>query len=72
MAHYDPGLALFEGDCRHQANLTYTRQFDTRNLLLVGLTDADWAANDYDHARAVTGYVLFMSGAAISWLTAFR
>ena len=52
--------------------LTYTRQFDTRNPLLVGFTDADWAANDYDHARAVTGYVLFMSGAAISWLTSFR
>jgi hypothetical protein len=52
--------------------LTYSRQLETRNPLLVGFTDSDWAANDFDHARAVTGYVLFMSGAAISWLTSFK
>jgi hypothetical protein len=52
--------------------LTYSRQSNARNPLLVGFTDSDWAANDFDHARAVTGYILFMSGAAISWLTSFR
>ena len=39
---------------------------------MVVFTDSDWAANDTDHARAVTGYVLFMLGAAISWISAFR
>jgi len=76
----NPSLAMWHALClvyrylkgTAGIKLTYTRQFEARNPLMVGFTDSDWAANDYDHARAVTGYVLFMSGAAISWLTAFR
>jgi hypothetical protein len=51
--------------------LTYSRMTDTRNPLMVAYTDADWSSNDVDHRRAVTGYIVFLAGAAVSWLCKF-
>ena len=50
--------------------LTYSRMTDTRNPLMVAYTDSDWATADIDFCRSVIGYTVFLSGAAISWMTA--
>jgi hypothetical protein len=51
--------------------LTYTRMADTPNPLMIAYTDADWCSNDIDHRRGVTGYIVFLAGAAVSWLCKF-
>jgi hypothetical protein len=52
--------------------LTYTRMTDTRNPLMTAYTDADWSSNDIDFRRSVIGYVVFLSGAAVSWMSKFN
>ena len=39
---------------------------------MVAYTDSDWATADIDFCRSVIGYTVFLSGAAISWMTSFR
>jgi hypothetical protein len=39
--------------------------------LIYGYTNADWAPSDIDKRRSVLGFVLFLSGGAIVWLTKF-
>jgi hypothetical protein len=52
--------------------LTYSRMMDTLNPLMLAYTDADWCSNDFDFRRAVIGYIVFLSGAAVSWMTKFN
>jgi hypothetical protein len=52
--------------------LTYSRMTDTRNPLMLAFTDADWSSNDLDFRRAVIGYIVFLAGAAVSWMTKFN
>ena len=55
--------------------LTYSRVVDTPAPLLYGYSDgysdADWATTDVDERRTCIGYCIFLSGAAIFWLTQF-
>ena len=51
--------------------LTYSRVVDTPAPLLYGYSDADWATTDVDERRTCIGYCIFLSGAAIFWLTRF-
>ena len=51
--------------------LTYSRVVDTPAPLLYGYSDADWATTDVDERRTCIGYCVFLSGAAIFWLTRF-
>ena len=51
--------------------LTYSRIVDTPAPLLYGYSDADWATTDIDETRTCIGYCVFLSGAAIFWLTRF-
>ena len=44
---------------------------DTPAPLLYGYSDADWATTDIDERRTCIGYFVFLSGAAIFWLTRF-
>jgi hypothetical protein len=39
---------------------------------MTAYTDADWSSNDLDYRRAVIGYIVFLSGAAVSWVTKFN
>ena len=52
--------------------LTYSKMNDEKNPTMIAFTDADWSSNDLDHRRAVIGYIVFMSGAAISWTSKFN
>ena len=51
--------------------LTYSRVVDAPAPLLYGYSDADWATTDVDERRTCIGYCVFLSGAAIFWLTRF-
>ena len=46
--------------------LTYSRQSDNRNPLLVGFTDSDWAA-DIDNRKSTGAYLFLLDGASCSW-----
>jgi len=52
--------------------LTYSRMSDDRNPLMIAYTDADWSSNDIDFRRSVIGYVVFLAGAAVSWMSKFN
>jgi hypothetical protein len=52
--------------------LTYTKMTDARNPTMTAYTDSDWATADTEYCRSCIGYIVFLSGAAISWLTSFR
>ena len=51
--------------------LTYSRIVDTPAPLFDGYSDADCATTDIDERRTCIGYCVFLSGAAIFWLTRF-
>ena len=51
--------------------LTYSRVVDSSAPLLYGFSDADWATTDLDERRTCIGYCVFLSGAAVFWLTRF-
>jgi hypothetical protein len=51
--------------------LTYRKMTSDPAPLMYGYTDADWATSDIDKRRSMLGFVLFLSGGAIVWLTKF-
>ena len=46
--------------------ITYNRLEDQK-YRLTAFSDSDWASNDLEHRRSMTGYVLFHCGAPIAW-----
>ena len=51
--------------------LTYSRVVDSSEPLLYGYSDTDWATTDLDDMQTCIGYCVFLSGAAVFWLTRF-
>ena len=51
--------------------LTYSRITDTLAPLMYGASDSDWATTDIDERRSCIGFLIWLSGAAIFWLTRF-
>ena len=72
MAHWNALIRIYQYlKSTAGMQLTYSRIVDTPAPLLYGYSDADWATTDLDERRTCIGFVLFLSGAAIIWLTRF-
>jgi len=71
----NPGIAHWEAVqviCGYLRNtmdlcLTYKRQPDQKHPVLYGYCDADWASNDIDTRKSISGIVFMMSGGPIAW-----
>ena len=55
-----------------ELGLTYRRQSNQKHPLLCGYCDADWASNDIDSRKSISGIVYMMSGGPISWKSRFQ
>jgi hypothetical protein len=51
--------------------LTYKRDPHASIPILFGMCDADWATNDIDTRRSVIGFIIWLCGGPIMWLTKF-
>jgi hypothetical protein len=51
--------------------LTYGKMGTATAPLMYGYSDADWATSDVDDRRTCIGYIIFLAGGPIFWLTKF-